>query len=280
MIFCVLSLDEAEKKECKEMKNIQRNSVRKSVLSFLSVPLILILIWECLVIFKLINGLYFPRPSDIVRRLLVLSFHEKHFSMHIMYSFFRFTAGYALAAPLALILGVGAALNGTLKKAILPLFSLTYPIPKIAVFPLLMVIFGIGDAPKIAIVAIGVFYLMFYHVFHSASQLHHSYFDVAKIYKIPSRTIMISIIARGIFPDILNGSKLGMGYGLVMVVAGEFVAATNGIGFFMWNAWDQFRIIDMYASLVVISLMGIVIFSGHELLYNHIKWLKNKTNAS
>jgi len=136
----------------------------------------------------------------------------------------------------------------------------------------LLVIFGIGDAAKIAIIAIGIFFLVLFNTTQGVKRLISlGYFNIIFIYKIPYRTKISKIIFQGALPEILNGIKMGLGYGLVMVIAGEFTISKNGIGFFMWNAWDQFRILDLYCGLVVISLLGYIIFIFLERIQNRLK---------
>ena len=100
------------------------------------------------------------------------------------------------------------------------------------------------------------------------------YFDIVKIYKIPYRAKLFRVLVRGTLPEILNGIKIGLGYGLVMVVAGEYTISRNGIGFFMWNAWDQFRIKDLYCGLVVLSALGLFFFFTLDSLQKRLKEFK------
>ncbi len=81
---------------------------------------------------------------------------------------------------------------------------------------------------------------------------------------------------KGVSPDILAGIKVGIGYGLVMVVAGEFTVSRDGIGFFMWNAWDQFRITDLYCGLFVLSLMGLIFFYTLDFIDNKLHQYKEE----
>lgn len=86
------------------------------------------------------------------------------------------------------------------------------------------------------------------------------YLDVARVYRLSFWDRYFHVIFRGTLNHTLTGLKLGLGYGLVMVVAGEFAFSQKGLGFFMWNAWDQFRVIDLYCGLFIFAIMGIFIF--------------------
>lgn len=256
------------KKFLKEkVKNIFLNS--SSVIT-------LLIIWEIASKNNFINSLYFPAPSEVISRLFYLVFNDTAFLGDIWASTYRLIIGSIISIPPAIILGVATGLNKYVDLFFKPLIAITYPIPKLAIFPLLLVIFGIGDASKIAIIAIGVFFLVILNTIHGIQSLFSSgYFDIVVVYKIPFWKKLFQIVIRGILPEILNGVKIGVGYGLVMVVAGEFSASRNGVGFFMWNAWDQFRVTDLYCGLVILSLFGLIIFIVIDKIKNNLKGFKS-----
>ena len=230
---------------------------------FKSIPvLVALILWQTLTRFNLISALYFPPPADILKELFFLLFNDPSFTYGILRSSYRLFLGLLISVPTAIIVGLAMSLSRHITFWLEPLIAVTYPIPKLAIFPLLLVIFGIDDMPKIAVIAIGIFFLVLLNTLHGLERLSKAgYFDIVTIYKIPFWKKIFHVMIKGIFPDILNGIKVGIGYGLVMVVAGEFTVSKDGIGFFMWNAWDQFRITDLYCGLFVLSLMGFIFFN-------------------
>lgn len=235
-------------------------------------PVVLLLVWETLSRFKLINAIYFPAPIVILRRLAHLLFQDPTFTQDILFSLKRLALGALIAVPLAVVLGLAAGLSRGFFRFFMPLISLTYPLPKLSILPLLMILLGIGDASKIAVIAIGIFYFVLLSIIYGIQGLPRVYEDLVQVYRIPFSKKIRFIILIGILPDILQGCKIGIAYGLVMVVAGEFIAARNGIGFFMWNAWDQFRITDVYVGLVVFSLLGLGVFAFFDGIILRMKW--------
>ncbi len=238
-------------------------------------PLLVLALWEIGARAQWFNALYFPPPSAIAARLSYLIVNEPAFLNDIGASLYRLFAGAAIAIVPAVILAISMGLNKYVELFFKPLIAITYPIPKLAVFPLLLVIFGIGDGSKIAIIALGIFYLVLLSTALGVQRLMSSgYFDIVKIYKIPFRAKLFRVLARGTLPEILNGIKIGLGYGLVMVVAGEYTISKNGIGFFMWNAWDQFRVKDLYCGLAVLSALGLFFFFTLDALQKRLKEFK------
>lgn len=227
-------------------------------------------LWEAGSRSGLLNPMFFPAPSSIARRLYELAFEEGFWS-HLRHSAARLALGALIAIPPAITLAFAAELSPIAGRVINPWIAMTYPIPKLAVFPILLTIFGIGESPKVAIIAIGVFFLVFLATAQGTRRIVESgYLDVARVYRIPGSRSLRRVIFRGALPEILGGIKAGMGYGLVMVIAGEFTMSNQGLGVMMWNAWDQFRIVDVYCGLAVLSALGLVLFFGIDLAVHRL----------
>ena len=256
------------------MYETKNNMIKKILRLFLSSILLILLIclWEFCASKKIINTIYFPRPSAVFLQLFHLLFNNPDFTMDIYSSLKRLLIGTLIAVPPAILLGIAVGLNKTIDLLSKSCIAVTYPVPKLAVFPLLLLLFGIGDASKIALIAIGIFFLVLLNTIHGVQRLASSgYFDIVRVYRIPFLKKLIHIVLRGVLPEILEGVKIGMGYGLVMIVASEFTASRNGIGLFMWNAWDQFRVKDMYCGLFVLSMTGLLIFYFFDTVKQHLK---------
>lgn len=250
-------------------------NINRTLAIIFTAPAIILILWESLSRLNLISNIYFPAPTFILGRFVYLLFQDPKFLSDILFSLKRLAFGVVIAVPSAIALGLTMGLNKKVARFITPLISITYPIPKLSILPLLMILLGIGDISKIAIIAIGIFYLVLLNVIQGIQGLPEVYFYIIKIYRIPFVKKMRLIILKGILPDILYGCKVGIGYGLIMVVASEFIAAKNGIGFFMWNAWDQFRIKDVYVGLTVFSLLGLAVFTLFDWLLSKLKWRGN-----
>ena len=228
-------------------------------------PVLVLLAWESAARNNFISPLFFPAPSAIGARLWQLLTDSPVFLGEIGSTYLRLFWGCLIAVPFAIIVALLSEFSKFLGSMLRPLVAMTYPIPKIAVFPLLLVIFGIGDESKIAVISIGVFFLVFLSTGQGIRRLRSAgYLDLAAAYRIPFFKCLVQIVLRGILPDILAGLRAGVGYGLVMAIAGEFTVGNSGLGVAIWNAWDQFRIVDVYCGLAVLSVTGLFIQSTIE----------------
>ena len=241
----------------KPAKVIELNKVHLWILS----PLLLLMLWELSGRAGFVSENFFPAPSTVLNRLKELLFLNGEFFSHILASLERLLIGGLMAVPLAILLAIVVEFNKYAAIVFKPLIALLYPLPKLAIFPLLIIILGTGVAAQIGIIFIGVFFLQFIETNQGVrSLLQRGYMDVAYVYKLGFWDRFYNIVFRGSLKETLTGLKLGMGYGLVMVVAGEFAFSRQGLGFFMWNAWDQFRVVDLYCGLFVFAFLGLLLF--------------------
>ena len=218
-------------------------------------PLLLLLIWETLGRTGVIDVRFFPVPTSIFYHLIFVSPSEGIFT-DIFASLHRVFWGYLSGASLGIMVGIAMGINPIIRQAFYPIVALSYPVPKIAILPLIMLIFGIGEMSKIVVVAIGSFFLVLINTLHGVETLPRIYHDVSKIYRIRYPQFLLHVILPGALPAIFTGLRLAIGYSLVIVVAAEFSGADAGIGYLIWQSWETFSIKSMYAGIFVISLLG------------------------
>lgn len=219
-------------------------------------PLAALLLWEISSRSGFIDARFFPAPSSIFMYLIFTSPGNGLFT-DISASLSRIFWGYLAGCSTGIALGVTMGLNNTVRAIFYPLVALLYPIPKIAILPLIMLIFGIGEMSKIVVVAIGAFFLVLINTLHGVDGVAKIYHDVAQIYRIKRHNFIFRVILPGALPAIFTGLKLAIGYSLVIVVAAEFSGADTGIGYSIWQSWETFSIKSMYAGIFVIGTLGL-----------------------
>lgn len=227
-------------------------------LLFIASPLIVLAIWEAGVLLELIDGRFFPRPSLIAAELVRLLF-EDTLLIDIASSMRRIGLGVLIGFIPGVLLGLAMGLWSFARTFFAPLVALTYPIPKIAILPLLLIVFGLGEMSNIMVVAIGVFFLGLINTYAGVRQIPSVHFDVARVYGISRWALLTRIVLPASFPDIFTGLRLGVGYGLILIVAAEMVAAETGLGYRIWMSWETYVIKELYASLAVISIIGVLL---------------------
>ena len=122
-----------------------------------------------------------------------------------------------------------------------------------------MIIFGIGEASKIVAISIAAFFPMLINCMSGVRQLNPVYFEVTQNYRASSWKTFSRVVFPGSLPLILTGTRLAINMAMVISIAVELLAAKEGLGVIIWFSWQTLRIEELYASLVVIALLGISI---------------------
>jgi len=222
-------------------------------------PVLLLLTWEGFGRAGLLDERFFPSPSAIAGTLAQLVASGELLG-HVTTSLGRIAIGFGIGAVPGLLLGTAMGLSRIVRAALKPMVGALYPIPKTAIFPLLLLIFGIGEPSKYAIVAIGVFFLVLLNTMAGVLAIEPVYFDVGKNFGAGRREIFRTVAMPGALPFIFTGLRLAWGNALLLIVVAEIIGARSGIGAFIWNSWQTFQVERMYAGLLVISFIGYVSF--------------------
>ena len=218
-------------------------------------PLFILAVWEVLVRVGVLDARFFPTPSSVIVELFALIQSGQLF-IDIGWTVLRVVIGTLLGAIPGLIFGVLLGLSPTLRAFIQPAINALYPVPKIALFPLVMMIFGIGETSKWIIVAIAVFFQMFFSTLAGVVNIDQIYLDVASNFKANRWQTYWTIAMPGALPFIFTGLQLGVGMALIVVVIAENFGTQVGVGFMIWRSWQIFEVRDMYVGLVVVAFLG------------------------
>ncbi|MBA3943829.1 MAG: 1,4-dihydroxy-2-naphthoate octaprenyltransferase [Herpetosiphonaceae bacterium] len=237
-------------------------------------PLVLLLLWEAAVRFGWINRAFLPSPSEVFHSLGEL-IASGQLARDVSVSLIRIGAGFVLGALPAVGLGLLMGVSPVARALIQPFAAALYPVPKIALLPLIIVVLGLGETSKIATIAISVFFLVVLNVSASVLQVDNHYFEVARSFGARPRDLFWTVALPASLPGIMNSLKLGMGFALTLIVGVEFVGANEGIGWLIWNAYEVYAIDRMLAGLVVIALLGwLLTVALDELEYLLVPWQK------
>jgi ABC-type nitrate/sulfonate/bicarbonate transport system permease component len=229
---------------------------RDRLISVMS-PFLLLGIWELCARLGLIDTRFFPAPITILHTLVGLM-DSGVLWINTWASLQRLFWGFLLGGIPALVLGVVMGLSRPVRAAIDPLIAATYPIPKSAILPLILLIFGLGEASKIVMVAIGMFYPICINAVAGVLEINKIYLDVGKHFHASRWQMFRTIALPGALPFIMSGIKLGVGMGLILIAIAEMIGAKSGLGYMIWNAWEILSVETMYVGLIVIALLGFV----------------------
>ncbi len=235
-------------------------------------PLLLLALWELAVWLGWLNRIFFPPPSEVLVTLGELAASGR-LLQDVRVSVTRIFLGFLLGGLPAVVLGLLMGVSGPLRALVRPIAAAIYPIPKIALLPLIIVVLGLGEVSKVATIAVSVFFLVVLNVAASVLQVEPHYFEVARSFGARRRDLFWTVALPASLPGIMNSIKLGMGFALTLIVGVEFVGADEGIGWLIWQSYELYAIDRMLAGLVAVALVGwLITVLLDELEYLLIPW--------
>ena len=176
---------------------------------------------------------------------------------HVLASLSRILLGFIMACIVGVAVGILIGFFSIPEAVGNPLIAATFPIPKIAILPLLILWLGIGEPSKVAVIALGVFFPMVINVYTGVKNVDPILIKAALSLGSNRWRIIRKVILPGILPMVLAGMKLGIGIALLLVVAAEMVAADAGIGFMILTAADLMETKKLMVGLITLSFLGI-----------------------
>jgi NitT/TauT family transport system permease protein len=216
---------------------------------------LLLALWEIAGRLGWLDQRFFPIPSSIAVELASLT-GSGELLAHLGWTVERVAIGFCLGAIPAVLLGLAMGLSPALMAIFRPIIAAIYPIPKIALFPLIMLMFGLGETSKWVIVAIGVFFQVFFSTLAGVANIDRIYLDVARNFGATRWQAYRLIAMPAALPFIFTGCQLGIGMALIVVVVAEQFGTKMGLGYLIWRSWQVFEVRDMFVGLMMVALLG------------------------
>jgi ABC-type nitrate/sulfonate/bicarbonate transport system permease component len=256
-----------------EVRALRRANARDRVIMIVT-PLLLLGAWQIAAATGAVDPRFFPTPSSIARtfgQLVANGVLPGDLGDTVR----RMLIGLLLGGIPGIIIGTAAGLSRIVRAIMKPIVATLFPIPQIAILPLILLIFGLGETSKYASIALGVFWLMLINTMAAVIQIESIYLDVGRNFGASRWQFFSRIIVPAAMPGILTGLQISLTISLLICIATEFLAATSGIGYLIWNSWTIFDVQEMYAGLVVCAALGIAFQLAIDLLRRLlIPWLR------
>jgi NitT/TauT family transport system permease protein len=205
-----------------------------------------------------VNPLFLPAPSAIARAIYQLAMSGALWQ-HLSYSIMRIGTGWILGTVAGVIVGFSIGLSSLARGVGITFISALFPIPKIALLPLLILWLGIGEEPKIATIALGVFFSTAISVYSGVDSVPRNLIRMAQSFNVPFHAIVRRVIWPGALPSILAGFRITASIALLLVVSAEMIGAEFGIGAFVLQAGNLMQTDQLLAGVVILSLFGLAV---------------------
>ncbi|HZT51285.1 MAG TPA: ABC transporter permease [Stellaceae bacterium] len=215
-------------------------------------------LWQVAVSLRWIDPVFLPSPAAICEALWGLA-QSGDLWKHVSVSLVRIGSGWVIGSALGLVIGIGMGLSSVTRAVGMPMISAIFPIPKIALLPLLILWLGIGEAPKITTIASGVFFPTVIATFSGVDSVPRNLIRMAQSFNMPTSGIIWKIILPSALPGILAGFRISMAIALLLVVSAEMIGAQFGIGAFLLTAGNLMQTDDLMAGVVMLSILGLAL---------------------
>jgi NitT/TauT family transport system permease protein len=223
------------------------------------IALVLVLgLWQLAGSAALVNPLFLPPPSAIALAIWKLALSGALWQ-HVSASVVRIGSGWILGTVAGVVVGFGIGLSSLARGVGITFISALFPIPKIALLPLLILWLGIGEEPKIATIALGVFFSTAISVYSGVDAVPRNLIRMAQSFGVPFGSIVRRVIWPGALPSILAGFRITASVALLLVVSAEMIGAEYGIGAFVLQAGNLMQTDQLLAGVVMLSLFGLAV---------------------
>ncbi|HEU5319753.1 MAG TPA: ABC transporter permease subunit, partial [Methylomirabilota bacterium] len=195
----------------------------------------LVVLWEAVARLGWVPVLFLPSPVGVLlegRDMLA----SGELLEHVAASLQRLLLGFALGGGLGVAVGVAVGFFAVAEAVGTPVIAATFPIPKIALLPLLILWLGLGEPSKVAVIALGVFFPMAINTFTGVRQADPLLVRAAVAFGARRWSVIRKVVLPSALPMIFAGLRLGAGTALLLLVAAEMIAVESGIGFLVLHA--------------------------------------------
>lgn len=218
-------------------------------------PLVLLIGWKSVTSLGLVSPAVVPPPSEVAFAFVEL-FRTGRVFDHITVSLMRLSVGFGLAAVAGVTAGLAMGEIRLLYELFNPLVEMFRPLSPIALFPVFILLFGLGFLSKVAIISWVCFFPIVLNTIEGVQSIDPVHRKAAISMNASRTKLLISVVLPGSAYWIITGLRIGAGSGFLALIAAEMIGATDGLGYFIIDASRRFQTAEMYAGIVLVGLIG------------------------
>ena len=217
-----------------------------------------LVLWQTGASAGVIPTLFLPPPVAIARALWALTVSGELWR-HLSASLMRLAVGWIVGTVFGVGMGLAVGLWSALRSPGMALVSALFPIPKIALVPLFIIWFGIGEGSKLATLAFGVFFPTVIATAGGVDNVPRGLIRMGQSFGLSQAAIVRKIVLPAALPAILSGFRVTTSIAIVLLVAAEMIGADRGIGAFVLSAGNLYDTDNLLAGIVVLSMLGLTV---------------------
>lgn len=237
--------------------------------------ILFLLIWQGLSSCRVVNPFYLPGPLAILKSMAE-AFASGEMVLHSKATLFRIMVGFCIGSSFGVALGILAGWFPKFYQIINPFVAATYPLPKIAILPLIIVYLGIGEQARILIISLAVFYIALVNTYAGVKNVEPTLIMAASNLGANTSQIFVKVILPGAMPMIAAGLRLGLGIAFLSAVMTEMIFANYGLGYYITNKGTLMDMCGVFGGLAVLALLSILFtFLMEWIISRLMPWSRN-----
>jgi len=220
----------------------------------------------------MLNTDSFPSAMDALRAVPSI-LGDKESLINILASLRRMAIGFGVGVALSIPLGLMMGRSRAVASFFSPLLMITYPVPKAALMPIIMLWLGVGDLAKTLVIFLGVSLPVVFHSFQGARAVEEKMLWSGAAMGLSAGQWMLRIVLPSALPEILIGCRTGLVLALITMITSEMIARQSGAGNILFNALDMGQYDTVFAMIIIVGAMGIGLDAAFEQLRKRlVRW--------
>ncbi|MEU1162371.1 ABC transporter permease [Streptomyces sp. NPDC005921] len=222
-----------------------------------AVPVVLVLLWQLAANQAWIDDRVYPAPSTILSD----GWHRAAAGdlwPDVRATTRRVLAGYAVGTAAGYALGLLMGSLPLVRAALEPLLDALYVVPKLALLPIFLNMFGLGEGPQVALVAVTVFFFVWISTMSAVIAVPSGHLDAGRVFGASPWQMFRHVLLPASLPAVLVGARIAAGVAVLVIVASEQIAATDGLGHLIFDSRALFQNDVMFVGIVCVAVLGVV----------------------
>ncbi|SUX85503.1 nitrate transporter permease component [Citrobacter koseri] len=227
-----------------------------------------------------INSKGFPTPLSTLDSALTLFAdpfynggpNDMGIGWNVLASLQRVAIGFGLAALVGIPLGFLIGRFTFFSRMFTPLIALLRPVSPLAWLPIGLLLFQKAEPASSWTIFICSIWPMVINTAEGVRRIPQDYLNVARVLQLPEWTVMRRILFPAVLPAVLTGVRLSIGIAWLVIVAAEMLTGGLGIGFWIWNEWNNLNVENILIAIVIIGVVGLLLEQGLMLVARRFSW--------